>query len=212
MEKIIPEPDRIDPLFVGDHRALDFLNTLATPVDLPVEWLDTGENLVRWLAEAGHITRPDAEACLRQNSEQKLNNIAAEARGFREWFRRLVLKHAGRSLGDVSEPVLRPLNELLSDSTVHWRAAPGSPPVLQTVHRWSDARQLLQPLAESAADLLCNIDFSLVRRCQGKGCTLIFLDKTKSHRRRWCSMAICGNRAKAAAFRAKNGGDEYAEV
>ena len=63
------------------------------------------------------------------------------------------------------------------------------------------ARQLLAPLAEAAAHLLATADFTLVRKCEDHACTLWFLDRTKSHRRRWCSMALCGNRNKVAAFR-----------
>jgi predicted RNA-binding Zn ribbon-like protein len=54
--------------------------------------------------------------------------------------------------------------------------------------------------------LLMQEDLSLVRQCGGEDCTIIFLDRTKSHRRRWCSMAACGNRAKVAAFRARSAG------
>lgn len=52
-------------------------------------------------------------------------------------------------------------------------------------------------------DLVCHADFRLIRACEGTACTLMFLDRTKAHARRWCSMAVCGNRAKAAAHRAR---------
>ncbi|WP_422121526.1 CGNR zinc finger domain-containing protein [Providencia huaxiensis] len=40
-----------------------------------------------------------------------------------------------------------------------------------------------------------------IRQCEASDCVLYFLDLTKSHRRRWCSMSTCGNRMKVAAFR-----------
>ena len=52
-------------------------------------------------------------------------------------------------------------------------------------------------------DLVCHTDFRLIRACEGTACTLMFLDRTKAHARRWCSMAVCGNRAQAAAHRAR---------
>src|SRR5260370_1447160 len=58
-------------------------------------------------------------------------------------------------------------------------------------------------LVDAAADLICNYDFQLIRSCEGSACCLIFLDRTKGHARRWCSMAVCGNRAKAEAHRAR---------
>jgi len=66
--------------------------------------------------------------------------------------------------------------------------------------------QLLAPVAEAAADLLANGDFDLIRKCEDASCTLWFYDRTKSHRRRWCSMAVCGNRHKVAAFRRRRQG------
>ncbi|MBV9276518.1 MAG: CGNR zinc finger domain-containing protein, partial [Verrucomicrobia bacterium] len=54
------------------------------------------------------------------------------------------------------------------------------------------------------ADLVCSQDFSLVKGCEGKACTLLFLDRTNGRARRWCSMTICGNRAKQAAHRQRS--------
>jgi predicted RNA-binding Zn ribbon-like protein len=51
------------------------------------------------------------------------------------------------------------------------------------------------------AQLLVNADFRHVKACEGQGCTLMFLDTTRGRMRRWCSMAVCGNRAKQAAHR-----------
>ena len=58
---------------------------------------------------------------------------------------------------------------------------------------------LLVPIAEDASDLLCDGDLSLVKKCKNTTCILYFYDTTKSHTRSWCRMALCGNRAKAAA-------------
>jgi predicted RNA-binding Zn ribbon-like protein len=42
-----------------------------------------------------------------------------------------------------------------------------------------------------------------VKGCEGPVCTLLFLDRTRARARRWCSMAVCGNRAKQAAHRTR---------
>ena len=62
-------------------------------------------------------------------------------------------------------------------------------------------QQALAALAEAAAELLVSGDFELIRRCESETCVLWFYDRTKSHGRRWCSMATCGNRHKVMAFR-----------
>jgi predicted RNA-binding Zn ribbon-like protein len=109
---------------------------------------------------------------------------------------------------------LGPLKDLLARNDSYWQVKVGGDPKatmvphqgpfrLQRVRRWTTPEQLLQPLTEAIADLVCNEDFRLIRACEGKACVLLFLDKTKSHARRWCSMALCGNRAKAATHRAR---------
>ena len=69
--------------------------------------------------------------------------------------------------------------------------------------RWDSSKSLLLPIAEAMGDLVCQKDFTLVRKCEGPTCTLWFLDVSKGHGRRWCSISVCGNRAKAATHRAR---------
>jgi predicted RNA-binding Zn ribbon-like protein len=67
--------------------------------------------------------------------------------------------------------------------------------------RWHSPESLLFPIVRSLADLVCTEDFTYVKACEGPPCTLLFVDRTRGHVRRWCSMAVCGNRAKQAAYR-----------
>jgi len=67
--------------------------------------------------------------------------------------------------------------------------------------RWNSSDALLLPIAEAMARLVCEEDFAHVKACEGPACTLLFADHTRGHARRWCSMALCGNRAKQAAHR-----------
>jgi predicted RNA-binding Zn ribbon-like protein len=62
---------------------------------------------------------------------------------------------------------------------------------------------ILWPLARSAAELLASDQLPLVRACQAKECEWFFLDTSKNHRRRWCDMTKCGNRAKVRRFYAR---------
>jgi len=58
----------------------------------------------------------------------------------------------------------------------------------------------LWPIARSAADLLASAQLQFVRACASKTCEWLFLDESKNHRRRWCDMTKCGNRAKVSSF------------
>ena len=68
----------------------------------------------------------------------------------------------------------------------------------------TDAGQLAVLPVGAAVDLFANGNRELVRLCDGAGCNLWFYDRTKSHRRRWCSMAVCGNRDKVKNHRARS--------
>jgi predicted RNA-binding Zn ribbon-like protein len=115
----------------------------------------------------------------------------------REVVRTLVLdKKAGKPLR------VKPLNAALAHAQRHIELqADGEEWQLVTHYAVNTPQAMLAPLAEAAAELLAMVDFNLVRKCEDSDCVLWFVDKTKAHRRRWCSMALCGNRNKVASFR-----------
>ena len=206
------------PFMVGDHLALDFLNTVATPSDAAIEWLMDGEDLLAWLEQTGAIGEAVVQGL--HASGKQLDAVADEARRLREWFRGFVRQHKGKRLGAASLRELAPLNRLLAEDDTYrqviatvksaTRSAGSSLHPLQwsEQRRWASPRRFLQPIAEAMGDLVCHGDFRLVRACEGVGCTLLFYDRTKGHARRWCSMSVCGNRAKAAAHRARLRGEK----
>jgi predicted RNA-binding Zn ribbon-like protein len=63
---------------------------------------------------------------------------------------------------------------------------------------------LLAAVARSAAELVAEGAKARLRLCANPNCGLFFYDKSRTHRRRWCSMAVCGNRSKVAAFARKH--------
>jgi predicted RNA-binding Zn ribbon-like protein len=192
-------------IFVGDAVGLDFLNTIATPVDVAVDWIDDGEGLLGWLAQA-RLVPDDVLRDMRARAlPGELDAVADQARSLREWFRGFVRAHRGRPLTAEALAGLGPLNRLLERDETFSRIVPrptGEPALeLQAVRRWRSPEALLLPVGEALARLVCTEDFSHVKACEGPACTLLFADHTRGHARRWCSMAICGNRAKQAAHR-----------
>jgi predicted RNA-binding Zn ribbon-like protein len=120
------------------------------------------------------------------------------ARALRDTVRQLVVAKKADEPLDV-----RALNAALAAGSRHLELVEEDDGTLVLAERYATAtpQQLLAPLAERAGDLLVTADFALVRKCEDAACVLWFLDRTKSHRRRWCSMALCGNRNKVASFR-----------
>jgi predicted RNA-binding Zn ribbon-like protein len=204
------------PLFIGDDLALDFLNSVAAPSGRELEWLANDDDLLAWL-ERAHAVPAEVAAQFRADSAFRVRDVAAsQARELREWFRRFVGKHAGKPLGKAALRELAQLNHLLAHDESFGQieiAPPGDADETggsghgalrwQRKRRWRTPEALLLPIAEAMGDLVCGKDFALVRRCEGSTCTLWFYDVSKAHARRWCSMAVCGNRAKAAAHRAR---------
>lgn len=198
------EPAPPVPL-VGDHPAMEFLNTHATPGGVATEFLASGAEFLNWLERADLIDASTA-AKFRADpaSAAQLDVMAKGARALREWLRAFVRRHAGQPLTAAAEAELGPLNLLLAGDKSYAKVTGGPERLaLQRLRRWETPEELLQPIAAAIADLVCHADFRLIRACEGHDCSLMFLDRTKAHARRWCSMALCGNRAKAAAHRAR---------
>jgi predicted RNA-binding Zn ribbon-like protein len=193
-------------IFIADSLGLDFLNSVATPLDAPVDWLDSGDGLLKWLAQAKLVPADVLEDLKARAMPGELDKVANQARALREWFRGFVRKHMGRRLLPKALRELGPLNKLLqrdeafSQISRH-RERDRDRFELRAVRRWRSAESLLLPIAEALAKFVCEEDLARVKACEGHSCTLVFADHTRGRARRWCSMAICGNRAKQAAHR-----------
>jgi len=198
---------RPPPIFVGDALGLDFLNSIATPLDTVVDWIADGEGYLNWLGQARLAPSDVLEDMRARALPGELDSVADKARVLREWFRRFVNGHKGRPLTAEALSELAPLNRLLGReemfSRIDYDSAGRGAFAVQNVRRWRDSGALLLPVAQALAQFVCTQDFSNVKACEGRTCTLLFADHTRSHARRWCSMAICGNRAKQAAHRSR---------
>lgn len=179
------------PLFLAGHLGLDFLNTRMRVNGQVVDVLQRDGDVLHWLKQAGVSAPKVGPAAARMS-------LLNSARTLRENIRSLVEKHKAGKRGDPSV-----LNRFLSRARSHARLVWNKPRSvrIEKVRRKDTAEAILGPVAEAAAELLARTDFELVKRCEDETCVLWFTDRTKSHRRRWCSMLLCGNRHKVAAYR-----------
>jgi predicted RNA-binding Zn ribbon-like protein len=179
-----------DFLWIADHPALDLLNTVPMVEGKLVDALQTDEDVRQWLTKAGFPMKD--EASLRPLA------LLRAAQRLRQIIRAAVDEQKSGKGVDVE-----PLNEFLSVCESHVELKTGPKKSLKPERSWrtEKAEGLLAPVAEAAAELLAAGNFELVRKCEDAECVLWFYDNTKSHHRRWCSMASCGNRNKVAAFR-----------
>jgi predicted RNA-binding Zn ribbon-like protein len=185
--------------FVGERLCLDFVNTDLVQDGGRVDLLGGFDDLLAWCVAAEVLGAPQAKEMSARWTTQGTARVFAEARRFRKTLRAMVERVASGGT-TVTRPALDAINDVL-------RARVGELALVRTkggyetlfLARWTGPEQLLVPVAESAAALLSQGDLSLVRKCEHPACVLYFYDTTKNHRRRWCSMTACGNRAKVAA-------------
>ncbi|MGS1105842.1 CGNR zinc finger domain-containing protein [Achromobacter anxifer] len=178
---------------LGDHAALDLINTIEQSDDGPLDRLQSDDDVLAWLQASGFAPA--------QRKAPK--GLLESARTLRETVRALVAQRKG------GLPLkLNALNQALAAGGSHLEiAVVAGAPSLARRYEAATPDQWLLPAAEAAADLLVHGDFDLVRKCESPLCSLWFYDRTRSHRRRWCSMALCGNRHKVAAFRQREAQD-----
>jgi len=193
------------PEFVGGHVALDLVNTVSWRLDKDL-WRDSLHDygaLVGWCQQAGLLGPATARQLLagapghRRLAEQAVH----DARALREHSHALLA-----ALADDGEPpravVTAPgLRALLLDALAHsdltgppmrWQLIPRQPPDIPRL------------LALQVLDLLQSPHLPQLRQCHGPGCGWLFLDRTRSHTRRWCSSSLCGNRARARRHYARH--------
>jgi predicted RNA-binding Zn ribbon-like protein len=189
------------PLLLGSHPAVDFLNTAFAPQGTRIETIGDGRAFVDWLVAAGLLDRATASTVVRRFGIKALDPSADEARRVREWARGWLSRWRISPQDDYRAEVIA-LNKLLEREAVRREVvADGAQVRVVERPRIEAANALVGLVAAQIAALITREQPSLLKQCIGSGCTLWFLDRTKAHRRVFCSTAACGNRAKVSAFR-----------
>jgi predicted RNA-binding Zn ribbon-like protein len=187
----------------GGHPALDFVNTLdERPLPVPIELLGGYAELVRFAELAGLIT-PKQAGRLRKRRGSALEQIAGNARRLREEL--FAVLSAAHRRTKLPARRLRGLTEAISRAHAARVLAGSSGPGI-SIYEWAspDAAEIpLHSCVLAIADLLTGEDRKRIRKCGASDCAVYFIDRSKGHRRHWCSMANCGNRAKQRRWRAQ---------
>jgi predicted RNA-binding Zn ribbon-like protein len=185
-------------LFVANRPILDFLNTKPVLADGPTELLPDVRALERWLIASDMVTSPKAKAVgrgWRQSPEAAafLDQLIA----FRERLREAVLRIENGSL--PTDVFLAEVNSLLLQHPRHTSLHKRDGKVIrETLFEPRKPTDLWAPIVDATADLLTEAESSRIRKCES--CVVHFFDTSKKGSRRWCSMNICGNKLKVAAY------------
>ena len=192
-------------LFVANRVALDFLNTRPVLADGPTELLPDFDALERWLLAAGIVNSARTKGRLRGwRSSTEARVFLKELLGFRERLRNAVLR---------MEEGLAPSDEFLKEINARLLEHP-----LRTILRKRDGRivaepmfdpqrpaDLWTPILQATVELLSEPQTERLRKCES--CVVHFFDASKKGSRRWCSMNICGNKVKVAAYQRRRRDD-----
>jgi predicted RNA-binding Zn ribbon-like protein len=188
-------------LFVAGHPAIDFINTAYAPSGELVETIGDGRALLGWMVGAGLLEEDESTVLSRRFSRKALDAAAQEARAVREWARTWLAAWRANPTRDYGEEIAV-LNKLLArEAGSHELVAIERRFELLERPRFSGADTLVARIALEIAHVVVQEDPALLKACAGADCTLWFMDRTKAHRRMFCSATACGNRAKVAAFR-----------
>jgi predicted RNA-binding Zn ribbon-like protein len=182
---------------------LDFANTVSWRwSEKPVEHLPMYGELIRFAQQSRLLSEDEAQRLRREAARRP--EAAARA-----WRKAVALRDAlyrtFAGLANGKAPLtadLATLNESLPGAMARLQVATGDNGF---GWEWGGDPQaldrLLWPVARDAAVFLTSADLSRLRTCGNPRCRWVFHDGTKSATRRWCSMAICGNRAKLQRYR-----------
>jgi predicted RNA-binding Zn ribbon-like protein len=188
-------------LFVANDSSLDFVNTEVILAGVRTDLLQSFGDLTGWFAQANLASMTEMQRLAKNWADTSDAKAALQAaRALRSVLRNAVDRVAG--IGRIPSG----LGGVLGKELQHPRLATEvvqSQGKLRTKPRWilEKPRDLLVPVAHYAANFFATADYSAVRKCENPKCILFFYDTSKNHSRRWCSMELCGNRAKVAAFR-----------
>lgn len=180
----------------GGWLALDFNNTLDQDHDNnDIERLNHYSDLVRWSMQAGIIHEDKARELIAtgERKPDAAQVVLAQAVELRRLIYRIFSAVSAERTPNPAD--MTALNAALTEALVWLRVD------VQGGWTWADAGnrldQMLWRVVWSAAQLLVSDKVERVHECDNTACTWIFLDETRNHSRRWCSMEGCGNRMKA---------------
>ena len=187
--------------FIAGAVCLDFVNTLDDRFsDQPKELLTEYADLARFAEDSSILTNAQVDRLVERSSELPEVSRRALVKAIRlrgvisEVFYAIAWKKP------VPQEELIVLNRFVQEAAQHLQIVESGGRFEWKFDDADDFDAPLWPIARSAAELLASDRVEFVRACASKTCEWLFLDESKNHRRRWCDMTKCGNRAKVRRF------------
>ena len=187
------------PKLLGGRLAIDFVN--AIPSNSALSW----DSLIRFLEATGIVTaeRGTQLLVLPESDWQAAEGLLLKSQrlgsALHKTFAGLLRKQK------IAMEWIEPINEILRITEGHDELVSQAGGLrIEFVAREGGLDWLLAAVARSGAEIIAEGSRASLRLCANPHCGLFFYDTSRTHRRRWCSMAVCGNRSKVAAFARKH--------
>ncbi len=182
-------------LFIGEHYITDFVNTELKPTGTLIDLFQTNNDVKRWFKEVGLV---------KEIEEIDLNDIFFnEIKEYRDFIKKSFFEYLDNK-SDLT-PLLEKTNKILKQNEVFLQISNLNGEYQQTFLPYKkNINVLLTTIAIELTKLLSSEQFKYLKRCNNHDCVLLFIDNSKNHSRRWCSMEICGNRSKVNNFNKRN--------
>lgn len=196
---------------MGGPVCLDFVNTLDDRfTDHEKELLASYRDLARFAEDTGVLSAEQAARLCARSDElpEVAKRVLRSATRMRESMSEIFYARVREQA--VPKTSLGVLNEYVQQAAQHATLVPHAEHFEWALEgAQNDLETPLWGIARSAAELLASDQLQFVRACASPACEWLFLDESKNHRRRWCDMTKCGNRAKVRSFysRQKTAGD-----
>jgi predicted RNA-binding Zn ribbon-like protein len=181
---------------IAGELCLNFANTLYGHTDVIHEYLFDYRDLVLWSRHVGVLVGKKAEILLSKWEQAPVESEAVLRRAIE--LRETIFRVFANLAHDKS-----PEDDDLNRLHQSWLENQSHMKLVRTeagfALEWEDGDALdvmLWPITRSAMDLLTSDELRHVKQC-GR-CDWLFVDRSRNHKRRWCSMSACGNRVKMA--------------
>ncbi len=193
-------------LFVANRPILDFLNTKPVLADGPTELLPDVRALERWLIASGMLSSPKSKSVVRSwRHSTEAAAFLKQLIAFRERLREAVVRIESGS--SPSDAFLAEVNSMLLQYPLHSSVHKSNGRFIKKTHfELRKPTDFWVPIIDATADILAETQSARIRKCES--CVVHFFDTSKRGSRRWCSMSICGNKLKVAAYQQRKRGSD----
>lgn len=178
-------------LFVGEHSVMDFVNTELKPSGELIDLLKTKDDVKRWFRETSLIS---------DTSEIVITDTYfSEIKEYRDFMKKSFFDYLKGK--DSLDALTQRTNQILKENEVFLQVEKNEDGFNKTFEiNKKNLNVLLTTIAIEVVKLLSLKYFKYLKRCSNHECVLLFIDTSKNHSRKWCSMETCGNRTKVSRF------------